>query len=1126
MLSQKRGAKRSNPGDAVQRRPNKQRKVAGGSTSGPKRGVGAGGPANFSKGKGKGKAKQSKKSIYDVYEDSDPEEGERRILARRGGGGGAPDRVMDMIDNYNFEGVEIDEEDDEELDEDEAFGESDEEKYGSFFDGATSKKHKSNVNVELDLNEDVEPEGDDGEDEDEDEDMEEDDEEYDSDEIMDLSDMLNDKPSASKKAPARREVDNVLLPNDMEEDDDDEVLDDDEGEEEDEEEEEEEDDLRGLEVDGEEEGTRPSEDIPDFTTFIKSLDAKKQASEGTKRKRAKETTEAFEESEYNLPARNVYSGESTSRKVDLGDLMEAIAGETSFGGLKKQLEGLEKAQKGKFATAQAPLPKRVQDRHEREAAYQQTKKEVSKWEPIVKKNREADHLNFAANEPQVPAISSGGLVSQFKATNDMEKEVQAILQEASLVDKKQQELEALELNRVSKEELMERRAELARMRSLLFFQEKKQKKIAKIKSKVYRKIHKKDKLKEDISLEELKRLDPELARAEAEKLDAQRAIERVSLKHKNSGKWAKQMLGKHVDTDTRRAISDQLEQHEALKRKIRGLESDESESDLVESEDEDPETARANALKALGVLEKEVDEAEAGAQAKGIFGMKFMRRGLEQQMKESREQVRMAMEDLEGEDMDGGESGEDEEIEEEETGAGKAVHGNAGRMVFGGSDKKPAKRQIEAEESDEEGDTAGQQGTTFSAQASGPIRIASTQKSTTVKIDPIFPGQQFEVEEVSESVFIGNANKRQLETSQSVTVKSTKKAVPVRNSISAKPPADLPSDSDDEPSFTASTGPSKSAKAGRTFGDDASADVDNPWLQGDDDVRAVKKSTKMVNDMSMSKTDRQIEKLSRGRKNARNAELEQAVAGVALDLGGVKALERKVDGDGSKSAPQLAAPTSKPVAKAPPKPSLPADDSDEDSDLDEAAAPKMVHSSELKSLSRNELLKMAFSGDDVAAEFANEKEDMMELDKPKEEDLTLPGWGSWGGTGLKAKKKVVVKAPKAGDGVEAEKRQDAKLKHVIINEKRMKKATKYMVPQLPHGFDTLEQYERTIRLPLGREWNATAQHKEMVKPRVQTKVGHVIAPLTMPGGGGGKRPGGGGAGGGGPKKSNPRPRKL
>lgn len=31
---------------------------------------------------------------------------------------------------------------------------------------------------------------------------------------------------------------------------------------------------------------------------------------------------------------------------------------------------------------------------ERIAAYEEANKKVSKWTPIVKKNREADHLNF------------------------------------------------------------------------------------------------------------------------------------------------------------------------------------------------------------------------------------------------------------------------------------------------------------------------------------------------------------------------------------------------------------------------------------------------------------------------------------------------------------------------------------------------------------------------------------------------------------------------------------------------------------------------------------------------------------------------------------------------------------
>jgi U3 small nucleolar RNA-associated protein 14 len=59
------------------------------------------------------------------------------------------------------------------------------------------------------------------------------------------------------------------------------------------------------------------------------------------------------------------------------------------------------------------------------------------------------------------------------------------------------------------------------MRALMFYKEQKQKKIAKIKSKTYHKIQRKALQRK--GLEELKDLDPELAREEAEKLEMLRA---------------------------------------------------------------------------------------------------------------------------------------------------------------------------------------------------------------------------------------------------------------------------------------------------------------------------------------------------------------------------------------------------------------------------------------------------------------------------------------------------------------------------------------------------------------------------------------------------------------------------
>ena len=149
---------------------------------------------------------------------------------------------------------------------------------------------------------------------------------------------------------------------------------------------------------------------------------------------------------------------------------------------------------------------------------------------------------------------------------------------------------------------------------------------------------------------------------------------------------------------------------------------------------------------------------------------------------------------------------------------------------------------------------------------------------------------------------------------------------------------------------------------------------------------------------------------------------------------------------------------------------------------------------------RNEdLIHKAFAGDDVAAKFEREKRATVQDEDEKVIDSTLPGWGSWTGPGIgkkaerRNKGKVLTKVP----GIAAEKRQDAKLDRVIISEKRVKKNGKYLASSLPHPFETRQQYERSLRLPVGPEWTTKETFQGMTKPRVLIKPG-VIAPMSKP----------------------------
>ena len=57
-------------------------------------------------------------------------------------------------------------------------------------------------------------------------------------------------------------------------------------------------------------------------------------------------------------------------------------------------------------------------------------------------------------------------------------------------------------------------------------------------------------------------------------------------------------------------------------------------------------------------------------------------------------------------------------------------------------------------------------------------------------------------------------------------------------------------------------------------------------------------------------------------------------------------------------------------------------------------------------------------------------------------------------------------------------------------------ATRYLATKVPYPFETREQYEASLRAPIGREWNTQEVYQKMIKPRVITKMGTIIDPLT------------------------------
>ncbi|XP_071298944.1 U3 small nucleolar RNA-associated protein 14 homolog A isoform X2 [Agelaius tricolor] len=140
------------------------------------------------------------------------------------------------------------------------------------------------------------------------------------------------------------------------------------------------------------------------------------------------------------------------------------------------------------------------------------------------------------------------------------------------------------------------------------------------------------------------------------------------------------------------------------------------------------------------------------------------------------------------------------------------------------------------------------------------------------------------------------------------------------------------------------------------------------------------------------------------------------------------------------------------------------------------------------------MITEAFAGDDVVADFRREKRKAEEAGKPQPVNLVLPGWGEWGGTGLKPSarkvKRFLIKPPPAPQ------RKDQHLPHVIMSEKRNIHAAAHQVSELPFPFERHQQFEQSMRTPVGPTWNTQRAFQKLTAPRVITRTGHIIQPIS------------------------------
>ena len=701
----------------------------------------------------------------------------------------------------------------------------------------------------------------------------------------------------------------------------------------------------------------------------------------------------------------------SNQRITVADMAGMIPSNIDPGGRKIQKHQAENDAKGSgkrdglAKKLDEPLPKRQQDRLDRAAAYEQSKETLKRWIDTVKHNRRADHLSFPLKDPNaVAAQGSQRLLptSYSQPLTDLETTIQNILQDSGLAapngkseEDKLQAFEELQTIKMPLEEVQARRAELRKARELLFREEVRAKRIKKIKSKSYRKVHRKE--RERTAQQEKEALTAagvDDSESEQERKGRRRAEERMGARHRES-KWAKGVKDSgraKWDEDARGGVTEMARRGEELRRRIEGKQvagdedgmfSSESESD-EEDEMKNGDHKSQNRLQRFNGNANELDSDAGGSK---LASMDFMKRA---------EAARKARNDADVENLRRELAGEDAPSEEEPSEV-------PGRRLFGPMKSKPPPPK------------------------DGPLELKS----------------EFEEREDSDiEGYRGRGGEDDLEIIVD-PLGAHGKAMRI-----AKP----------------SLGDRKK-NAGPQRSDDQLLDAsENPWLT----------SSKKASNGSK----RQAKDTDRG------AIISNTIA--PSDAPPTKIAKPRSALKGARDAEKTRQDVELPKAAASAV-TIDADDEDDDTER-------------LPFVLRNQdLVRKAFAGDEVMADFDREKQQTVEDEQDKIVDDTLPGWGNWTGAGIGKKQekrnkgKVLTKEP----GIAKEKRQDAKLDRVIINEKRVKKNAKYLASNLPHPFETRQQYERSLRLPVGPEWTTKETFQSATKPRILMKQG-VIAPMIKP----------------------------
>jgi len=74
-------------------------------------------------------------------------------------------------------------------------------------------------------------------------------------------------------------------------------------------------------------------------------------------------------------------------------------------------------------------------------------------------------------------------------------------------------------------------------------------------------------------------------------------------------------------------------------------------------------------------------------------------------------------------------------------------------------------------------------------------------------------------------------------------------------------------------------------------------------------------------------------------------------------------------------------------------------------------------------------------------------------------------------------------------------RSDSQLHNVIISEKKIKALDNFKFTQVPLKWKSKDALEKSLTIPMGKDFNSLKTHDKLIQPKVKTITGRAIKPI-------------------------------